>query len=253
MKNFKNVLLGMALLLVTDLYALEVKPTYRIFVLKPGERIREELTLTSTEETALNVSAETKDWYVMPANKNIKTGDWLKIDEKPFVLKPGESKVIRFTAGAPKKATGEVMGMLSFFTKNQEGGMLSFRLSVAVYVVIQGTEKKQGEVTAISIVSSTNTVVSYLFNNTGNVHLRPKGLMKVYNENDELVLNMVYDQSLPTYPGRPQAYSGTVKNYRLPEGRYTAHIQLQDADWNFDYPLQKKKFSVTSEGKTKTR
>lgn len=246
-------LLTALLLPVARLCALEVRPTYQIFVLKPGGSARGELTLTSNEGTSLDVVPEAKDWYVMPANKGIKAADWLKVSQKPFLLKPSESKTIRFTVEAPKKARGEVMGMLSFATKDHVGSMVSFRLSVAMYVAIQGTEKKEGEVTAISVVPSSNTVISYLFSNTGNVHLRPKGLIQLFNDKDELVVNMVYDQSVPTYPGRPNAYSGTLKNYRLPAGRYTAQIKLQDADWNFDFPLQKKKLSVSEEGKAKSR
>ena len=233
--------------------ALEVTPTYQIFTLKPGEKAKSELTLTSNEPTDLNVVPGAKDWKGNTENKEIKTADWLKVDEKPFILKSGANRVIKFTVTAPPKAKGEVMGMLSFATKSTDVTMLSFRLSVAMYVVIEGTEKKEGEVAAISVVPSSNTAVSFLFNNKGNVHLRPKGLIEIYDNKDTLVLNAVYDSSVPSYPKQPRAYQATIKNYRLPAGNYTAVVKLEDADWHFQYPVQKKKFSVSAEGMSRDK
>lgn len=233
--------------------ALEVTPTYQIFELKPGEKTNGELTLTSTEATDLKITVQTTDRQVLPENKGIKVGDWFKVDRDPFVLKKGEAKRIRFSVHAPKKAKGELIGKLSFTSKSHEGAMLSFRLSVAMYLVIQGTERKEGMVKAISVIPSTDTTVSYLFANTGNVHLRPKGLLRIYDEKDVLVANVVYDQSLPTFPGKTEAYTTAMKNRRFPAGRYKAVITLQDADWNLEFPNQMKKFSVSEGGKVEGR
>ena len=128
--------------------------------------------------------------------------------------------------------------------------MLHFRLSVAIYVVIAGTEKYDGEVAAISVIPDKDTTVSYMFVNKGNVHLRPKGLMKIYDDNDELVMNVVYAQQNPTLPGKPQIYTATVKDFTLPVGKYRAEIELQDGDWNTVYPVQKKKFEVREGGQS---
>jgi hypothetical protein len=230
--------------------ALEAEPSYQTFDLKAGEKVSGELTLSNTDGVDLNVTPMIKDWFVSPANKKIKTSDWLKMDLKPFLLKNGEKRKIKFTAQAPKKAVGEVMGMLSFNTKAGEDAMLSFRLSLAVYVAIKGTEKKEGEVAAISVSASSDTSVSYLFVNRGNVHLRPKGLIKIFDDKDLQVLNVVYSPALPTYPGTKQAYTTRVKNYRLAPGHYRAEINLEDADWNIVFPPEKKKFEFKANGKT---
>jgi hypothetical protein len=199
----------------------------------------------------LHVTPSVKDWFTAPANKKIKTLDWLKVDAKPCDLKKGETKKIKFTVQAPKAAVGEVMGMLTFTTKTNDADMISFRLSLAVYVAIKGTEKKDGDVAAISVNADTDTYVSYLFVNRGNTHLRPKGLIKIFDEHDQQVLNVVYEPSLPTFAGTKRAYTAKVKNYRLDPGKYRAEINLSDADWDIAFPTEKKKFEFKANGKTK--
>lgn len=250
-----NLILGLAALApVAHLEALEARPSYQVFILKPGQKQNGELTLLNTEGSDSKITPEVKKWFEAPANKGIKATDWLKMDTTPFKLKKDASRLIKFTIQVPKNAKGEIMGMLTFSSKAELTSMVSLRLSLAIYVAVDGTDKREGEVSAVSVVnSSSDTQVSYLFSNTGNVHLRPKGLMKIFNEKDELVMNVVYPQELPTQPGQKLPYSGRVPNYHLPPGKYTAQIQLQDADWNFEYPSQKKKFTFLPNGKLETR
>ncbi len=250
--RWKVLRLIMALCLLAcarTVYALAAQPSYQMFTLKPGDRTTATVTLSNDEDIDLNITPTVKDWFTTQANKKIKTADWLKMDMKPFVLKKGEHKTIKFTAQAPKNATGEVMGMMTFTTKPITDSMISFRLSLAVYVAIEGTEKKEGEVAAISVSVSSDTAVSYLFANRGNVHLRPKGLIKIFDDKDQQLLNVVYEQTVPTYPGTKQAYTTRIRNFQLEPGRYRAEINFEEGDWNMSYPPEKKKFVYKANGK----
>jgi len=230
-------------------HAIEAQPSYQVFTLKPGARTSAQVNLFNNEQVDLTITPGTKEWFVAPVNKKIPLSDWLKVDQKPFVLKPGERKTVKFTAQAPKKAVGEVMGMLTFSSKPVTDSMIDFRLSLAVYVALAGAEKRSGDVAAIAINTSSETIVSYLFVNRGNVHLRPQGVIRIYDDKDQQVLNVSCPPSLPTYPGTKQAYSQKIRNYVLPFGRYRAEIIFKDADWGTDYPLQKKKFKFEANGK----
>jgi hypothetical protein len=231
------------------IYALEAQPSYQTLTLKRGERVTKEIHLFNNEDVDFNVTPGVKDWFISQANKNIKTSDWLSVNTKTFLLKKGERKTIKFTAEAPKKAQGEVMGMLTFGSKPITGGMITFRFSSAIYVAIKGDQKFAGEVAAIAINTSSDTTISYLFVNRGNVHLRPFGWMRIYDDKNQLLLNVHYPSGLPTYPGTRQAYSQTIKNIALPIGKYRAEMEFQDADWGTTYPLEKKKFEFNGNGK----
>ncbi len=235
-----------------QLSALQVTPTVQLFTLPRGGEEKAQVTLTNTEDTDLTVKALAADWHEYPANKSIKTADWLKVSGEPFVLKKGESKVIPFKIDLPKKAVGEVMGMLSFDTKSPTTGDLTFRMSVAIYAAIQGTEKIDASVEAIMVNPSSDTAFGYLLVNKGNIHLRPYGLMEVFDENDALIANVVFTKEAPTHPGQAKGYYHTLKAFRLPDGRYKAVIGLSDADREYQLPVFKKKFSM-KEGKVELK
>src|SRR6185503_12517215 len=157
-KSFVGVWgLAAAVLFTARAGALQITPTYQIFTVKAGEETTGELTLTNTEDADVTVNPELKEWFTLPANKDFKVEDWLKVMEPPFTFKPGESRKIRFIAKAPKKAKGELVGMLSFLTRKKSLGSVTFRLSVGIYVAVQGTEKFEGEVSAVSVKISTPT------------------------------------------------------------------------------------------------
>jgi hypothetical protein len=59
---------------------------------------------------------------------------------------------------------------------------------------------------------------------------------------------VIFDPTLPTYPGKKQGYSARIRNFQMPPGRYTAEFDLEDADWNMSYPVQKKSFTYKHNG-----
>jgi hypothetical protein len=207
-----------------------------------------ELTIVNGNETDLLVTPSITDFYTLPENKKIKTSDWLSIDRSNFPLKKGESRNVKFTVTIPKKAKGELAGNIHFDTYSKEVGMVSLSLSLAIYASVSGTEKPQLKIPGLAIKLSSNTSVGILAVNTGNIHLRPRGWIYVYDHQDQLILNVAIDAGSPALPNQPRPFSGTIKDYRLPEGRYRAEIALEDADWGVTLPVEKRKFVVNSDG-----
>jgi hypothetical protein len=235
------------------IWALSVTPTYQVFRLKQGGKTMGQLTITADETTDLIVTPSVKEFYTLAPNKNIKVNDWMQVNAKPFELKKGESRTFTFEIKVPKKAQGELAGVLHFDTKSPIVGMITLQLSLAVYVAVEGTEKPSMDIDGVSIKVSTNTSVAILVHNKGNIHLRPRGLVQIYDEKEKLLMNAMINQGDPALPGQPRMYSSTVKDYRLPSGSYVAHIGLDDADWGYQFPLIKKKFSIDKDGKVSAR
>jgi hypothetical protein len=248
-KYFVIVLLTVMALAPRSVFALQVAPTYQMFALSAGEKIHGELTLTNNDDLDINVEPGTKEWFTSTINKNLKPDDWLKVSRDQFVLKAGESKRISFSVVAPKKAVGELNAMLSFETKKQNSPNISFRLSVAIYATIKGTEKVQGQVGGVAVIPSSDTTVAVLVQNPGNVHLRPRGFVEIRDTKGQQVANVEIDQGAPVFPGMERPFEGRIRNFRIPTGEYVAHISMMDIDTKYQMPLVKKKFVVKDAGK----
>jgi hypothetical protein len=232
-------------------FALQVTPSLQFFDLKAGGKDKGEYTLTNETEETVRIVPETKEWFTLPANKEngITVDKWLVIKSTSFPLKPGESRKVKFEIRAPKKATGELVGMVSYLIEGSDK-FINKRFSLAVYVNITGTDKPAGEIPAITVdVSSTNLMAGFLLHNTGNVHLRPEGLMQILNAKNEPVANLVIKRSVPAYPGETKPYTGTIANHTLAPGEYSAKITMEDADRGAAIPPVVKKFTVKKDKK----
>lgn len=236
------------------LWSLSVTPTYQMFQLKAGNRTVGQLTITNDDDTDLKVTPSVLDFYTIKPNEKFKTTDWLKMDRTPFELKKGESKTINFSVWAPKKAKGELAGTLHFATKSPNVAMVTLQLSLAIYVAVEGTEKADLEIPGMSLKLSSHTEVAVLVNNTGNIHIRPRVLVQVHDEKDDkLLMNAILKYGQPALPGQPRMYQGRVDNYRLPQGKYWASIQIEDVERGLFFPDIKKKFLITADGVVKLR
>lgn len=247
-KIFALIIFFIATIAAQSVFALQVSPTYQMFLLKTGEKVNGELLLTNNDDVEINVEPGTKEWFTSTINKNLKPDDWLKISHDKFVLKAGESKKITFSVLAPKKATGELNAMLSFETKKKNSPNISFRLSVAIYATVKGTEKIQGQVGGVAVIPSSDTTVAVLVQNPGNVHLRPRGFVEIRDAKDLPFANVEIDQGAPVFPGMERPFQGIIRNFRIPPGQYVAHISMMDIDSTYKLPVVKKKFVVKETG-----
>jgi hypothetical protein len=153
---------------------------------------------------------------------------------------------------APKKAQGELVGMLSFRTKSAIRSSVEFMLSGAVYVAVQGTEKVAGDVHAMMVTPSSDSVrAGIVLRNTGNVHLRPVGILQILNDKDQPVANVELEQGQPTYPGNERPYLGVVKDLRMAPGKYSARIKLTDFDRGVVIDERRQKFLLTEDRQVK--
>lgn len=234
-----------------DLLALQVTPALHYFTLKPGEKTKGSYMVRNETEEEVLVTPETKEWFVLPENKEqgFTIEKWLSVKSTSFVLKPGESKQVHFQVNVPKGAVGELMGMVSYLMEGEEK-VIKKRFSLAVYVGIAGSEKPASEIPAVMVdVSSSTLMAGFIFHNTGNVHLRPEAMMEISNEKGTPVANVSIRRTSPTYPGQKIPYSGSINNFTLPPGQYSARITGEDVDRGVPIPETIKKFTVTKDKK----
>jgi hypothetical protein len=234
--------------------ALNITPTYQLFSLKKGKRAKGEFKLTNTGTKEMKITPSYKDWFTHPANKEIQTSDWFEIESEPFVLAPTESRIVHFKVTAPKKAKGELVAMSSFLIEIEEEQFLNKRLSVAIYVGIEGTEKLKGKLAGVSVTPKNKTVqAGIMLENQGNVHIRPEGLIQLRNESNRPVANVLIKKARPTFPGGRQVYSNVVRDLELKPGLYTAHVTMRDKDRGEVIIDDTQKFTINKDGEVKAK
>jgi hypothetical protein len=233
-------------------HALQVTPPYQLIDLNSGEAGLGECTITNNEDKPLNIKVHTKDWFILPENKanDIKATDWLIVEENEFVLQPGEAKKIGVTIKAPEKAVGELVGMVSVEFYGEAKTMVNQMVSVAVYAAITGTDKLNAELDALSIMPEASMLrVGVNVKNTGNVHVRPTGQVKIYDANKALLRDVFIQQGRPIYPGRKNSYYGQIHGDLLKPGLYEAHVLLRDVDRETDIIDTRHKIKITEDNK----
>ncbi|MFN0118551.1 MAG: hypothetical protein ACKVQC_09710 [Elusimicrobiota bacterium] len=253
----KRIFMFVGLILTSyfsSIHALSITPNIQKFKMLPGEKVSGQVTILNTDPETIDVIPTTKNWFILNENKKIKVADWLNIDSIPFVLKPDESKTVKFTVNIPKTAKGELVGMLSFRTKSASRSSIEFVMSSAIYAAVSGTEKVDGDIAALGLKVSSNTFnCGLLIRNKGNVHLRPEGLIEIYNSEDELMVNFSFPKGQPTYPGKLREYSSAVRDIKLLPGKYKANINILDSEREFLIEKSERNFTLTESGKVELK
>lgn len=240
----------MLLALVPTARAIQVSPSYQIFDVKPGESVNGECQVINNEDAVVTVKVHSKDWFVLPENKEFSAVNWLLVDQPEFQLQKGESRAVPFVVKLPEKAVGELVGMVSMEFSGEQQTMLKQVVSVAVYAAVPGTEQLKIELSAVMLNPSTTTLqVGVQVKNVGNVHVRPTGQFWIYDKKGKEVTSVFIKQGRPTYPGREGGYFGEVSQLTLSKGNYTAHILLQDVDRHTQILDVRKKFILKANNK----
>jgi len=241
---------GFVVFLIRTSMALQVTPGYQVVTGPPGSSQETELAVTNNEETDLIIHPSMRNWLAYPANKKFKVEDWAAMELAAFPLATGETKKVPVRVHIPKKASGELMGMMSFRAEQPTPQTVNMQISVALYAAVQGTEKYQGVVQSITIESLDNIVRgTALIKNKGNIHMRLAGIIHVYDKDSQLVANIMIPSGLPVFPGQERAISGEIKNFRLTPGVYYVNASLTDVVRNIDILTDKKKFKLDEKGK----
>lgn len=228
-------------------WALSVNPARTDVRLDPGAVSRVTLTVNNPHPDAYDVELSVKPWFKYPDNATLKVEDWLKLPKKTqFRLKPGKSRDVEVTLQCPKDAVGELMGMVSFAAQEAKGSMLTSMISTPIYLRVAGTEKNTGELVALGAGARSKVfTVGIQVKATGNVRLRPVGVIHLTDAAGQLVADYLVPETTPIFPGQTHDIQAQGPAVVPPAGRYTLNADIKSGSLDLS---GKKSFVVKANG-----
>ena len=128
----------------------------------------------------------------------------LRLNPTSFVLEPEEEKWVRFTVTMPADSEGESQGILFFQTLPKEVKrttgkqvLVSARIGAAVYAAAKPTIAYSSEIPALFLRQDPEDAsfhYTLLYHNNGNVHVRPKGELKILDPAGKKVASTVINE-----------------------------------------------------------
>lgn len=153
---------------------------------------------------------------------------WMKINPVDFQLQPGEKKLVRYSVSIPDGVkNGGYRGAFMFETVPQvEPGQKSKAVAIkgniaAVMYLVVGKTEPVGDIADMNYDGSKKERrVLIKINNSGEIHFRVKGSVKIANEAGKTVQTAELPD-VPILPESARAIPVTLDE-KLPAGKYTA-------------------------------
>ncbi len=185
---------------------------------------------------------------------------WLKLSKsKPFKLKPNQIEYVKYKVTVPRDLTGETMVMVFFKVHMVEptmGGVTVERKSgVPIYVMAKMSETlglETKEVSARFSKSGAESPIEFSINvqNSGNVHLRPRGFVQISKEGMPIE-EAKMDYGFPVYPTAAHQYTAHSAGSSWEPGLYDAKFVVYFGDEYGKKSQREKpfKFKIDGDGK----
>lgn len=231
MKQYKKILCQLSIisfLFCQSVYAgISVQPFRFEGKVPAGRSCEEKFLITNTADKPIIVQITWTDRTVKPLKK-----DWIIFNKTEVPIKANKSSALKFKINIPENAQGEYIAKVSFQEKPPKGGMLAFtiRYNLPIYITVTGTEKYEFQVSDVSIENKTRTNLRVFVSNTGNVHIRPTGEIKIVSlSRDKKEYSMPFNRGkFVNIPEEAKYYDNTFNdNSSLPDGKYKAVITIK--------------------------
>lgn len=221
---------------------IQVTPTVVQLNLPRGEEDSDFFSVLNDTDKLVSVEVELEELLKSQiSGEDITVDSWLEVEPKKFDINPGETKKVGYKVKVPPGREGELRAQAFFATEGTPiGGVgIKSRFGVAIYVAIEGTEVVEAEITDISISELSPELdknfaggikVGVTVQNKGNVHLRPRGRVKIKNEKGEMVKELTLPYGYPIMPQTSHTYYAFGENVELSSGRYKAIAFIRYGD-----------------------
>jgi len=153
--------------------------------------------------------------------------DWLEVSPQSFQLDAGEAQEVTFSIQVPPDAEGTYWGVIfiegSPRPEQTEGATVLAieRFGVKIYETVPGTEVLSGEIKQVRKIGNDPLSFEILFENTGNVQLRPSGRVDIAGRTGDLVKALPVEKFY-VLPGASRQVEVIDQGDSLSPGRYLA-------------------------------
>jgi hypothetical protein len=161
---------------------------------------------------------------------------WVTVSEEPIVLAPGSSAKVPVTITVPESATpGSHFGGVFVSAEpprlRANGASVGYEVGSIISIRIRGDVVEDARIRSFSTTRAVYTKPEVQFStrveNPGNVLIRPRGPLEVFNMFGKRVsLMTVNDAKGGVFPGTTRAYETIWKSEDLAIGRYQGIVSL---------------------------
>jgi len=233
--------------------ALMISPLITEEVVQPGEVLTKSIHVTNESSTARKIYPIIRDFVsdgedgtprlIVPGSQTGSfVSDWLHIPEDGVLMQPGSSHDFTFSINVPQNAgPGGYYGALVFGTKAEDvrlntpdkgaASAISQQAASLILVKIPGGAVEKAEIKDFTTDHGfygtpfkTNFLVR--LENTGNVHVNPRGVIRIFNMFDKEVTTVkVNDKGGNILPKSLRKFQATWQD-KFGFGRYRAELAL---------------------------
>jgi len=235
---------------------LTVSPPIREVSLKPGEIYSDTVRLTNPTQNVVELYPKTMNFEARgeggdpsfyeadDTNHKYALASWISYDQPKIALAPQQVVEFKYQMKVPLDAEpGGHYGVIFFATNPPEKTEGTSQVSIAsmvgslILVRIPGNIKEEGLLEKFyslkNLYVTTPVVFNTLVKNTGNIHFKPEGEIKIKNlwggEVASMVFNAAKGNVLPDSSRKFEEKwaPATEPFYKQPIGRFTANLQLE--------------------------
>ncbi|MBS3737286.1 hypothetical protein KGY72_08980 [Candidatus Bipolaricaulota bacterium] len=230
--------------------------TLSIWVTVPaGETITGTLIFTNFHEEEMNLVIMPCDWKRLEGGENVlleknsldnSLTPYVKVTPEEVLLNPGESRKFRYEIAMPEEATGALWGAilavprnkiieLGGSSENYEGEVSLNELAkhgftVKVWAIEPSSATPSGKINSLEPIRTGGEESLYRFKldfaNTGNVPLRPQGILKILDPADQKIAEYDLDK-FGILPGSHRVIQVPDSGISLPGGEISTEAVLR--------------------------
>lgn len=243
--------------------AFTISPGRVELVMPAGESYLGSFIIGNPGDKSVKVKISVEDWSSEQDGRKIIRGDrdfldWIRFMPQEAELEPNESRTIQYVVNIPKGAKGEYAAMIYFGDapdKSKTGVSVRSRLGNALYAIVAGTEVVAGRISDIVISRVDPLKIDVSVENTGNIHIRPKGMISITeiksgksSARDPKKIELPFnDAGFPVLPGQIYPFDVWSKE-AIGEGRYRFEFVMEFGKAKFNKAFD---FTVGKEGEIK--
>lgn len=272
--NIKNVVRGVVVLFVilfvttfvaTTAHAqqagIELQPALIEDKLDPGSSITKELTVRNTGSAAQTYYLITKDiddvrddgTPIFSENVEVSELDlssWIQVTDQPIVIEGGEKRTVSFQVSVPPDATpgghfGGIFISLEPVRPDSIGTGVGYQVGSIISIQVAGEIFEEAQIREFisdkTVYSEANALFTARVENKGNVLVRPRGPLEIYDMFDKRVaIEILNEDAGAVFPAAEREFQVSWEGEGLNFGRYTAILALsygQDVSKTIDQTL----------------